>query len=431
MIVSIEKSTIRGSIIAPPSKSVAQRLILATVLTEPSDVVLRRLPECDDVLASIRFVEILNVEVEKHDDKYVFKIPEEISARDRVVDLGESGTTYRIALGIASTLKEKIILNCGSSMKRRPIRDLVNALRTLGAEIRYIEEEGYPPVQVKGPIKGGKVTIRGDVSSQFISSLIYAGLRSEDGIEIHIKPPIVSKVYLLLTIRILRELGGDIDIEGSEDEGYIVYSYPSELRRYSMEIPGDYALSAFIMAIAGICGEEIIIRGYNDLLNPVDAEIVQYFRDININIKKFSDVIYVSESIDIEPGEFSLKDNPDLVMPIVAVLSFAKGKSIIRDVKHLVHKESNRLLEIKRTLSEFNIKVNVDEERGIIEINPADNPKPGIVELPNDHRIAMMCSVVACKIDGKSILKNAECVKKSWPEYWNVLKKMGVKLEVY
>ncbi len=431
MIVTIEKSSIRGIVDAPPSKSVAQRLILATLLSKPGTITLRRIPKCGDVLSSLNFVKSTNVEYYEDNGVYIFKIPEELELKKNIIDLGDSGTTYRIAIGLASTFREAVVLECGRSMRRRPISDLVEALKKLGAQIQYIEEPGYPPVRVRGPLKGGKVSIRGDISSQYISSLIYAGIRSEDGIEINVKPPIVSKPYMLLTVKLLKNLGADVDIEGDEEEGYTIFSYPSDIDTFNLEVPGDYALSAFIMSIAAVCGEEVVIRGFNDYLNSVDIEILQYFKDMNINVKKIGDLVYVSYSDNIEPCDLDLHDNPDLVMPIVAVASFSNGKSIIRNVKHLIHKESNRLREISRTLREFNIKTNIDEERGYIEIVPGRDYKAANIDLPDDHRIAMMCSVIACRVDGVTVLRNAECVNKSWPEYWNILRKLGVRLEIH
>ncbi len=428
MDIALERSSIRGSIYAPPSKSVAQRLILALSLTSPGKSIINRLPSCEDVEASIRFIRALGVNVEKKDNNLVAEVPEELEIRDRIVELGDSGTTYRIAMGIASTFSREIVLECGKTMRRRPISDLVEALRKLGAEIQYLEEEGYPPVRIRGPIKGGKITIRGDVSSQYISSLIYSGLRSRDGVEIYVRPPVVSKPYIDLTVSILRALGGDVEIEENED--LIIYSYPSELRRFNIDVPGDYALSAFLMVISAVCGEEIIIRGFNDALNRVDSEIVEHLKNMNVRIRKLGDIIYVSYTDSIEPYDVDLKDNPDLVMPIAALMAFAQGTSIIRNVKHLAYKESNRLREIKRTLSSFGVKVNIDEEKGTIEITGQGKYNPAIVELPDDHRIAMMCSVIGLAVDGRTVLRNAECVRKSWPEYWDVLKMLGAKVEV-
>ncbi|NPA69499.1 MAG: 3-phosphoshikimate 1-carboxyvinyltransferase [Crenarchaeota archaeon] len=428
MDIALERSSIRGTIYAPPSKSVAQRLILALSLTSPGRSMISRLPSCEDVEASLRFVRALGINVERHDNNIIAEIPEEVEIREKIVNLGDSGTTYRIAMGIAATFNRDIILECGRTMRRRPIEDLVEALRKLGAEIQYLEEEGYPPIRIRGPIRGGKINIRGDVSSQYISSLIYAGVRSKDGVEIYVKPPIVSRPYIDLTVDILRNLGADVDVE--ENEELIIYSYPSELHRFNVDVPGDYALSAFLMTIAAVCGEEIIIRGFNDNLNRVDSEIIDHLKNMNVKVRKLGDIVYVAYSDSVEPYDVDLKDTPDLVMPIAALMAFAEGTSVIRNVKHLAYKESNRLREIKRTLSSFGVRVNIDEEKGIIEITGRGKYNPATIELPDDHRIAMMCSVIGLAIDGKTILKNAECVRKSWPEYWDVLKKLGAKVEV-
>ncbi|NPA23374.1 MAG: 3-phosphoshikimate 1-carboxyvinyltransferase [Crenarchaeota archaeon] len=428
MEVALERSSIRGAIEAPPSKSVAQRLILALALTSPGKSTISRVPSCDDVEASIRFIRALGADVEREKDHLIVVVPEELSVREHIVNLGDSGTTYRIAMGIASTFDSEIVLECGRSMRRRPVRDLVDALRRLGADIEYLEREGHPPLRIRGPIRGGKIDIRGDVSSQYISSLIYAGVRSRDGIEIRVRPPVVSRPYIELTLRILEKLGADVEIE--ENDMITIYSFPSELHRFSITTPGDYALSAFPMAIAGISGDEIIIRGFDDSLNTVDSEIVDYFKEMNLKVRKLGDIVYVSFSEHVEPAELDLGNNPDLVMPIVAVMSFADGVSRVRNVRHLAYKESNRLREIARTLTSFGVSVNIDEERGVIEVKGRRKLSPAMIDLPDDHRIAMMCSILGLAIEGRTILRGAECVRKSWPEYWNVLKKLGAKVDI-
>ncbi len=432
MLVILSRSQIYGEIQAPSSKSVAQRLFLASVLSVPGMCKIRNVMFCDDVESSLNFAKALGVNVEEQRSKseVVLEIPEEKKPRTTVVNLGNSGTTYRIAMGIAATFDQEIVLECGYQMRRRPVDKLAEALHRLGAKVRYLEEEGKPPVAIKGPIRGGKVEISGDVSSQFISALIYAGVGSKDGVEIRVKPPVVSKPYIDLTVRVLRRLRADVELEDLEDEGLIVYSYPSEVRLQDMEVPGDYALSAFIMAIAAVSGDKVVIRGFNRSLNPVDYEVVDILKEMEVRIHALGDIVYVEESPDIAPVEVSLKDNPDLVMPIAAIACFANGVSTIRDVKHLVYKETNRLAEIKRCLSAFKVSVEVDEAQGILRIQGTRNMSPAHVVLPDDHRIGMMCSVLGLAIDGRTILEKAECVNKSWPTYWSDLKRLGANVEV-
>ncbi|GEM_PF-408810 len=432
MLVLLSRSQIYGEIRAPSSKSVAQRLFLASALAAPGTVKVGNVLLSDDVRASLRFAEALGISVELNENKrtVTLEIPDEKSVKTNVVDLGDSGTAYRIALGIAATLNTEITLECGRTLRRRPIGELVNALHKLGAKVRYLEKEGYPPVTIRGPIRGGKIEISGSISSQFVSALIYAGIGSRDGLEIHVKPPIVSKPYIDLTVRILKKFKADVDLEDLEDEGLIIYAYPSEIKLSDIDIPGDYALSAFIMAIAAVSGDKVVIRGFDRSLNPVDYEIVEIFKEMDVRIRAFGDIVYVEETPDISPIEISLKDNPDLVMPVAAVAAFASGSSTIKDVKHLIYKESNRLEEIKRCLTEFKINVEIDEREGILKICGTRQTSPAKIELPDDHRIGMMCSVLGLATEGQTVLSRAECVKKSWPTYWSDLKELGASVEI-
>ncbi len=429
MLVVLRRSSIKGVVRGPSSKSVAQRLILASLLCSQGRCVLDKVMMSDDVDASLRFVRAFGVQAEQIGDRVVLEVPEEVNPRTSVVDLGDSGTTYRIALGLAATFDREIVLECGKTMRNRPVEDLVAALKRLGAKVRYLERNGYPPVAVKGPIRGGKVEIPGKISSQFISALVYAGARSIDGIEIHVKPPVVSKAYIGLTVNVLRLLGADVELEDLEDEGLIIYSYPRELKSFEIEIPADYALSAYLFAIAGLAGEEIAIYGFNPAMNPVDREIIRLLREMNLRVKDLGESVYVSESDRPEPVEVSLRDNPDLVMPLVAVAVYARGVTVIKDVWHLAYKESNRLRQISECVSKFGGSIEVRSDRDII-VHGVERTVPAEVELPDDHRIAMMCSVLGLNTEGETRLRNAECVKKSWPTYWDDLKRLGAEVKV-
>jgi len=429
MLVILSKSSVKGSIRGPSSKSVAQRLILASLLCSQGTCTLSKVLPSSDIESAIKFVEAFGIKVERRDDKLSLEIPDELNPRVDVVNLGESGTTYRIALGIAATFDREIVLDCGKTLRNRPIEDLVLALRQLGAKIRYLEKTGYPPVMVKGPVRGGKVEISGRVSSQFISALIYAGARSRDGIEIKVKPPVVSRTYINLTVSLLRGLGADVEMEDLEDEGLIIYSYPSELRKFDLEVPADYALSAFLFAIASLAGEEIIVHGFNPTINPADREIVKLMREMGLEVKDLGEIVYVSESDRPEPIEVSLRDNPDLVMPIVSLAVYSRGTTVIRDVWHLAYKESDRLRQIAECIRKFGGSVEVREGKDII-IRGVEKTIPAEIMLPDDHRIAMMCSVLGLNTEGKTKLSNAECVKKSWPTYWDDLKRLGAEVEI-
>jgi len=184
------------------------------------------------------------------------------------------------------------------------------------------------------------------------------------------------------------------------------------------------------MAVTGLAGDEVVLRGFDTYLNPVDREIISIFKEMDLDIKHLGDVVYIAQSDQPSAIEISLKDNPDLVMPVVAVAVYAKGETVIRDVWHLAYKESNRLVEIKRCVEKFGGHIEVNEEQGVIKIRGVARTIPAEITLPDDHRIAMMCSVLGLNTDEESKLENAECVKKSWPTYWEDLKKLGANIEI-
>ncbi len=424
----VRRSSLSGTARAPPSKSVAQRLILASLLSSKTFTI-RSVPRCDDVESAIIFVKAFNVDLSRDESKIVLKsLDYELSPITDYVNLRSSGTTYRIALGISATIRSgSLILDCSKQMRNRPILDLVRALSRLGAKIEFLERIGYPPVKVYGGLRGGTVRIRGDISSQYVSALMYAGIRSADGIEVIVEPPVVSRTYIRLTHRILKLLGGDVELE--EDDEVRVYSYPSELRGISVEVPGDYALSAFIMAATALAGDEVMIVGFNPALNQADREVIEIMREAELDVKEVGDVVLVRESERPRGLKLSLRDNPDLVLPLAAIASFARGETVFEDVRHLAYKESNRIVTLVDVLRRFGVEAYVTERMSIV-VRGVERTVPATIVCPDDHRIAMLSSCIGLNTDGDTIIEKAECVSKSWADYWDVLKSLGANVEL-
>ncbi len=425
MKVLISRSKLEGILEAPKSKSIAQRLILASVLSNDKFTI-SKIPKCDDVESALNFAKIFNADINLNEDKNILEIRcRYFELRNSYVNLGASGTTYRISLGISSTLKGKLMLDCDPTMRRRPIHELVKALTKLGARIEYLENHGYPPVKVYGGLVGGTVEIDGSISSQYVSALIYAGVNSRDGIEVKIREPVVSKTYIKLTVQLLRKLGADIEYD--QDRG-IVYSYPSRIRGFVGEVPGDYALSAFIVVATLLSGNHVVLKGFNYELNKADIEIVDLLRSMDMNIEINNDLWIIEKSQRPKAISIKLTDNPDLVMPMAAMLAYAQGESRIEGIKHLVYKESDRLKSVVDTLRQFNVFA-VHTENSII-IKGVEKTKAASIICPNDHRIAMMAGVLAICSDGTSTIDKAECVCKSWSTYWSDLKKLGAQISI-
>lgn len=425
--VKLGKSSLSGSFKAPRSKSVTQRLLIASLLAE-GKCNIRDVEFTDDVKVAVNLVDALGGIVESSRKCVVIDgsgVVDELPGGS--VFLGGSGFTYRVGVALASTAKRGVLhLECDETLKKRPIGDLVKALRRLGARIRYVEVEGKPPVVVEGGLKGGTVEIRGDISSQYLSALVYAGVASEEGVEIKVASNIVSKKYLELTVKLLKTLGGDVDFD---EEAETIYAYPSKITPFTIEVPGDYALAVYPMCITAIAGSKVEAYGFttSDILN-VDKVIVEILKEMGVSSVITENSWSVKKCELLEGVEVDLGDNPDLTPPVAALAAYARGKTVIKGVSHLAFKESNRLLTICSTLKRFNVTCRVKGDTMIIE--GSTRTYGTLFRSPKDHRIVMLASVLGLTSNGLTLIENAEYVKKSYLNYWEVLRSLGGRVEV-
>lgn len=402
MDLRITPKLLRGSVTVPPSKSVAHRMIIAAALANGVSRI-SNLSRSADILATINCMKAFGADIELNGDTAVItgikSVPE-----SAVADCCESGSTLRFLIPVACALGINAEFHGEGKLPQRPITPFLEEFPKHGIKFDFSKaESGSLPCSVSGKLTAGRFEIDGGISSQFITGLMFALPLLDGDSEIAIKNNLESKPYIDITMGVLREFGCEV----AERGGSYFISGNSKLKPFSGSVEGDYSQSAFFY-VANALGSDIRIRGLNERSYQGDKQIVEICRAFSENNAPF---------------DIDCSDIPDLV-PILSVLGcFCKGKSRIYNAARLRIKECDRLAAMEDCLNRIGGKVSSTEDSLIIE--GVESFQGGEVVCYNDHRIAMSMAVAATRCDSPLIIRGAECVRKSYPDFFDVYKAIG------
>jgi 3-phosphoshikimate 1-carboxyvinyltransferase len=353
-----------------------------------------------------------------------------LSTNDETVDIGHAGTAMRFLTSyFAVNEGRETVLTGSERMQNRPIEILVNALKDLGAEISYEDKEGYPPIRIKGTkITKDKVQINGNVSSQYISSLLLIASKLEKGLEIELVGKITSVPYINMTLSLLTQLG----IENSF-EGNILKVFPQKnIEKQTVVVESDWSSASYFYSITALAeiGSEITLSAYKkeslqgdsclaDIYKHFGVETV--FGENSITLKK------VKESSK-ETLEIDLKNAPDIAQTI-AVTCFAEGIACNLSGLHTLKiKETDRLVALHDELTNLGASISVTDISLHLEVSSKIN-KNIAIKTYNDHRMAMAFAPLALLVPIKIL--NAEVVTKSYQKFWDDMQQIGINITDY
>jgi len=337
-----------------------------------------------------------------------------------VVDAENSGTTMRLFAGIASMFNSPVTITGDASLRSRPMGPLLDALDQMG--VICSSNGGKAPIVIQGPNKGGDVRIRGDISSQFISSLMMAAPMFANDTVIHIDGGLSSKPYVDITANMMERFGADVKFA---DDGIRMLG-GTGYRGCDVVIPSDMSSAAFPL-VAGALSGSVTARNI-DMDDPQgDKRIVDILRDAGASVAVHDDKV-TSSSSELRPLDVNMKDIPDL-FPIVAVLlSTAKGKSRLYGAPQLRFKESDRIKATVNMLSALGSDI-IETEDGCV-INGVARLKGGMIEHHEDHRILMAAAVASLVADGDVSMVSSNCYDVSYPLFLGHMKRLGMNIEV-
>jgi len=413
MNVTISKSEISGIVQAPPSKSYTIRGLMCAALARGKSEIINPLGS-DDTDSAIRVLRQTGVKITEQENRLIvhgghFKQP--------VADLycGESAATLRFMAAICSLINGKSILTVGPSLARRPVKPLIDALNHLGVNC-YAHGECPPVVVEGGTIKSGITELPGNISSQFVSALLLIAPRVKDGITVKITTPLESKAYVMMTMDTMQWFGITVAFSEELDEFEVLRQ---NYKPVKYRVEGDWSSASYLLAMGAVAGDMEVQNLTMESLQS-DRVIVKFLQDMGASVNITDTSISVSKAV-LTAIKADLTESIDLLPTMAVLASLANGTSEFTGIERARLKESNRVMAIAEGLERMGIEIKVEENRMTIT---GSKPTGATIESKNDHRIAMAFSLIGL-VTGNTTINNAECVSKTYPEFWDILKTIG------
>ncbi len=413
MDVRIIPSPLTGEVSIPPSKSAAHRALICAALAEGTS---RVEPFCTskDIRATAACLRALGMRVEEDERGYTVGRSE--TAKNGILDFGESGSTARFLLPVAAALGADATAVGQGRLPERPMEVLTSLLRQHGTEV----SSDSLPMTLKGKMTSGKFALPGNISSQYISGLMLASPLMEGDTEIIPTTALESVGYIDMTVDAMKRQGVSVE---ETNRGWRI-SADQKYATANINIEGDWSQVAFFMAAAAI-GGEVRIHGLDFASKQGDMAALDVFAAFGADINIENGVLRVRKGA-LRGIEVNAADIPDMVPAIAATAAYAVGKTVIHSAGRLRIKESDRIKTTLAALTAMGIKTEEREDGMVIY---GGEPKGGVIDGANDHRIVMAFSVAAAYASGESTVTGAEAINKSYPEFFEDFKKLGGNLQ--
>jgi 3-phosphoshikimate 1-carboxyvinyltransferase len=403
----IRPSKVNGRIQAPPSKSFAQRAIAVAALAEGKSEILFA-GTSEDVMASIKVARQLGATAGISGNSLY--IQGGISPPQEALDCGEAGLSIRMFSSVAAVLSSTVTLNGRGSLLSRPMDVVEESLRAMGVECT--SRNGYLPLTVRGPIKGGKVEIDGSFSSQVLTGMLIAAPYARQDMEIVVNN-LKSRPYIDITMAVMKDFGAGVD---NHDYSRFIIRSGQRYHASRYRVEGDWSAAAFLL-VAGAIGGQVQVENLNAHSPQADKAILDALRSSGA-IVSVDEKSVTAVKGDLRSFEFDATHCPDLFPPLVSLASYCKGISMIRGVGRLVHKESNRAATLKEEFGKLGIEIKINDD--VMEVT-GGSCRGGNVFSHGDHRIAMACAVAALGGEGEVEIDGAGAVAKSYPGFFEDL----------
>lgn len=423
MELIIEKTnTIEGIIKAPPSKSYTHRAIIISSLAK-GESLLKDPLFSEDTIASLNACKALGTDIKQENNSCIVQgTAGDLKTPDDVLDLKNSGTTLRIMTSVASLAPDYTVLTGDSSLRTRPMQDLLDALRGLSVTAFSTKNNGKPPICIKGGFKGGQTDIKGDVSSQFISSLLIASPYAQNSVDINIKGNFISKPYVDMTTYVMEKFGVNSDYD-KENNSFHVENQSYKSRDYTIE--GDFSSASYIIGAAAALEGEVVVKNLFKDSKQGDKQILDIVKKMGAEVKFKKDEVIIRGHGELQGIEVNLENAPDLLPTVSALGAISNGETRITNVEHARFKETDRIHTCAVELSKLGVSLKEEQDGLIIK----GGAKGGVVKSHGDHRLVMALSLVGLKVGGVKI-ENASVYDVSFPDYPQTMKKMGCKIEI-
>lgn len=403
---------IQATINLPASKSISNRVLMIHALAG-GDTLPDNLSDCDDTEVIIRA----------------------LAAMPYGIDIKAAGTAMRFMTAYLSVTEGKHLLTGTDRMKRRPIAPLVNALRYLGADIRYAGETGFPPLIINGKtLEGGRLEVPGNISSQYISALLMIGPALKEGLELHLMGEIISRPYIDLTLWTMQEFGAEAEWTDMD----IITVRPQVYKSHPYLIENDWSASSYwyeMLALQGASGSSIKLKGLTDGSKQGDS-VVKYLFSL-LGVKTTFDnkeegqpttVTLTRHRCLLPRLDYDFTGSPDLAQTFVVTCALLDIPFTFTGLASLKIKETDRIEALKAEMKKLGYLIKDENNNTLRWEGERCTPSLQPIDTYEDHRMALAFAPAACRFPGLRI-NNPGVVSKSYPHYWDDLRKAGFNIE--
>ncbi|GIU26829.1 3-phosphoshikimate 1-carboxyvinyltransferase [Shewanella sp. MBTL60-007] len=408
---------VSGTINIPGSKSISNRALLLATLARGTTT-LTNLLDSDDIRYMLASLKQLGVSYRLSDNNTVCEL-EGIggplnASEPQTLFLGNAGTAMRPLCAALTLGRGEFTLTGEPRMEERPIGDLVDALRQLGAKVTYLKNDGFPPLDITSTgLNGGDVEIAGDLSSQFLTALLMVAPLAKGDVNIKIKGELVSKPYIDITIALMAQFG--VEVQNNNYASFVIKAGQSYVSPGKVLVEGDASSASYFLAAGAIQGGEVKVTGVGKLSIQGDVKFADVLEKMGAEIEWGDDYI-ISRGAELNAVDLDMNHIPDAAMTIATTALFASGTTHIRNIYNWRIKETDRLSAMATELRK--VGAIVDEGHDYISVTPPAKLTTAAIDTYNDHRMAMCFSMLAFADCGITI-NEPECTSKTFPDYFN------------
>lgn len=419
MSLVVHPGSVHGTVVAPPSKSYTHRAYLLGLLAEGATAVSDPL-RSEDPRATLAGVEALGARVTRGEAIRI-ESDGQVRAPRETIDCLNSGTTLRLLSAIASLADGETRLTGDASLVKRPMQPLLDALGAVG--VKTTSAGGKAPLTVRGPMRGGRATLPGDMSSQFVSALILAGSRTAQGVEIEIAGALKSRPYVDITIEMMEDFGATAARVG---EGFHVPG-GQRYRARDYRVPGDFSTAAFPLVAAALAGE-VTVENLPARTAQGDKAILDHLERFGAKVVRRERAATVFAA-PLRGCEIDLSDTPDAFPALCALAAHAQGETVLSGAAHLRFKESDRIRAMVTNLRKMGVDAREREDGAIVRGGPVRGARGLVTE--GDHRVLMALAVCGLRAQGPIELDDHEAHAVSYPAFLDDFRRLGARLEVH
>ncbi|MDJ0835815.1 MAG: 3-phosphoshikimate 1-carboxyvinyltransferase [Acidobacteriota bacterium] len=410
-------ASVSGRVRVPGSKSLTNRYLLLAALARGTSNLTGPL-ESDDTVYMRRALAQVGVTVDERPDAWTVQGREDWHPPAEEIFVGNAGTVMRFFTPSLAVSDLNAVITGNERMLVRPIKDLVDGLIQLGAEVTYLGEEGYPPLRVRGPMKPGKIAIRGDSSSQYLSGLLMTLPLLDQDSEITIEGPLVSRTYVEMTINCIRQNGAVINADF--DKG--VFTIPGNQHYTAGIIPiePDASTASYWFALPLMVGGSIEVENVPKTSDQGDFGLIDIFEQMGAAVERMDDAVRIT-SAELKGVEVDMNTMSDVAPTLAVVATLASSPTTIRNIYNMRIKECDRIECIQTAFDALGLKM--ENGRDWMKIYPGKPTRAAQVNPEDDHRMAMIFALLGLAHGGVTI-QDPECVAKTYPTFYEEFSKV-------